>query len=696
MRIRSIVTYTGILMSVITMSLLLFCVMFYLSQKAELTTQAEDDQKTLILDTLQQRLEKKFDVGITNAISFAASVEIKEALKTGDRERALDAIKRIGKTFENESNYKGIRLHVFTPTMQTFVRSWNPKHHGDTPPEPGALLAQSRNEGKAFSGFTLDDDGLVIRGTATIRDGDTILGFIQFLQGVGSISRDFEAEGLVYAQLVATETAAKSKAIAGNRKVAGHHLANDKWFSANVVQTLSSLPLETIDKPASFRAAGHFVVTLPVLDRNGYVIGQHVLAEPEAVVDNKVEVATRAWRFFLGMVLAGLLLIFAVVFAILQRKVLSPLCNIASFADAVASGERNATPRGRYYFELASLKDSLLNMVAELATMTDMARKKGEEAEEAASRSLQAAREAEEARSTCVLAKNEGMLTAARKLEGVVHVMLTTASDLSQRIGQADEGSRAQSDRIASTAQAMQEMSATIMEIARSTAEGAATTAGARTRAQEGDAIVHAVGAAIADLKRLAVDLKSDMDALGRQAEGIGQIVNVISDIADQTNLLALNAAIEAARAGEAGRGFAVVADEVRKLAEKTQTATKEVEGAVSAIQSGTLKNLGNVDRAVSHISTAGAEAEKARLALGEIVGFIDMASGQVQSIASATEQQSATSDEINSAIEHLATISRDAADAMDESSKAVDEMVHQTDVLKQLVDEIKREGRET
>ncbi len=288
-----------------------------------------------------------------------------------------------------------------------------------------------------------------------------------------------------------------------------------------MVQTLSSLPLEIIDKPTSFRAAGHFVVTLHVSDRNGYVIGQHVLADPESVVDSKVEVAIRAWRFFLGMVLVGLLLIFAVVFAILQRRMLSPLCNIASFADAVASGERNVTPRGRCYFELASLKDSLLNMVEELATMTDRARKKGVEAEEAANRSLLAAREAEEARSTCVLAKNEGMLAAAQKLEGGVQVMLTAANDLSQRIGQADKGSGAQSDRIVATAQAMQEMSATIMGIARSTAEGAATTSGARTRAQEGDAIVHAVGAAIADLNRLAVDLKSDMDALGRRAEGI-------------------------------------------------------------------------------------------------------------------------------------------------------------------------------
>ena len=96
--------------------------------------------------------------------------------------------------------------------------------------------------------------------------------------------------------------------------------------------------------------------------------------------------------------------------------------------------------------------------------------------------------------------------------------------------------------------------------------------------------------------------IKTDIDQLGQQAQGIGQILDVISDIADQTNLLALNAAIEAARAGEAGRGFAVVADEVRKLAEKTMDATKEVGKAISGIQDGTKRNIANVEQSVKII----------------------------------------------------------------------------------------------
>ena len=111
---------------------------------------------------------------------------------------------------------------------------------------------------------------------------------------------------------------------------------------------------------------------------------------------------------------------------------------------------------------------------------------------------------------------------------------------------------------------------------------------------------------------------------LGKQAQGIGQILNVISDIADQTNLLALNAAIEAARAGEAGRGFAVVADEVRKLAEKTMTATGEVGEAIRNIQVGTQKNMSNVEQSVQAVVSATALADKSGNALVDIVNLVE------------------------------------------------------------------------
>ena len=171
--------------------------------------------------------------------------------------------------------------------------------------------------------------------------------------------------------------------------------------------------------------------------------------------------------------------------------------------------------------------------------------------------------------------------------------------------------------------------------------------------------------------------------------------MNVINDIADQTNLLALNAAIEAARAGEAGRGFAVVADEVRKLAEKTMTATKEVGDAIRGIQLGTKKNSENVERSGRTIEEATALANESGDALKEIVSLVESTSDQVRSIATASEQQSSASEEINHSIEDVSRISSETSDAMRQSAQAVGELANQAQVLKNLIDQMKEEGGE-
>ena len=164
----------------------------------------------------------------------------------------------------------------------------------------------------------------------------------------------------------------------------------------------------------------------------------------------------------------------------------------------------------------------------------------------------------------------------------------------------------------------------------------------------------------------------------------------VISDIADQTNLLALNAAIEAARAGEAGRGFAVVADEVRKLAEKTMASTTDVGHAFKAIQDSAAKSMDQVDLTVGNIEKATELAIRSGDALREIVGMVDDTADQVRGIAAASEQQSASSEEINKSIMQVNTIAGETASAMQEAARAVSELAEQAQVLTGLIRELK------
>jgi methyl-accepting chemotaxis protein len=277
----------------------------------------------------------------------------------------------------------------------------------------------------------------------------------------------------------------------------------------------------------------------------------------------------------------------------------------------------------------------------------------------------------------------------ASSADQVAEQVSSAAEQLSSQIDQSSRGSHEQAQRIAETATAMEEMNATVLEVAKSASKAAETAEDAKQKAQEGATVVSQVVRGIADVQQNALALKNDMTTLGQQAQGIGQIMNVISDIADQTNLLALNAAIEAARAGEAGRGFAVVADEVRKLAEKTMTATKQVGDAIHGIQTGTQRNIANVEQTVEKIGGATVLATKSGESLGEIVGLVDITTDQVRSIAAASEQQSASSEEINRSIEDISRISMETSDAMRQSAEAVTELANQSHVLSGLIEEM-------
>jgi methyl-accepting chemotaxis protein len=290
-------------------------------------------------------------------------------------------------------------------------------------------------------------------------------------------------------------------------------------------------------------------------------------------------------------------------------------------------------------------------------------------------------------------AKAEGMIQAARQLDAAVEVISTASEQLAAQISQSSRGADEQSSRIHETATAMEEMNATVLEVAKNAQLAAEVSGNAQKQTLEGVQIVTSAVEGIKSIHTKSLAIKQDMGALGKQAEAIGQIMNVIADIADQTNLLALNAAIEAARAGDAGRGFAVVADEVRKLAEKTMTATREVGEAIGGIQQGTRKNIDSVEDVGAAIEQTTSLSVRSGEALRQILEYVEHVNDQIQAIAAASEQQSATSEEINRSVEQVATISSQTAQAMENAAQAVTALTRQSSTLQQLINEMKNHG---
>jgi len=354
----------------------------------------------------------------------------------------------------------------------------------------------------------------------------------------------------------------------------------------------------------------------------------------------------------------------------------------------IAGGDLNVTfkpqkKEGGVYFVIQGMVKTMKDKIAH-------AEEKTAHAAEQARLAQIATDEANEAKARAERAKAEGMMEAAHQLEAVVEVISSASEELSAQVEQSSRGTEVQSQRVAETATAMEEMNATVLEVAKNASQAADSSANARAKALDGAKVVSQVVDGINTMQTVSLTMKEDMGVLGKQAEGIGQVMNVISDIADQTNLLALNAAIEAARAGDAGRGFAVVADEVRKLAEKTMVATREVGEAISGIQAGTKKNLENVERAVSTVEQATGLAHQSGDALQEIVHLVEVATDQVRSIATASEEQSAASEEINRSIDEINRISSETATAMNQSAQAVGELANQAGNLRGLIDKMK------
>ena len=392
----------------------------------------------------------------------------------------------------------------------------------------------------------------------------------------------------------------------------------------------------------------------------------------------------------IASVLVGLGLGFSMARNMLRQLGDEP-ASLSKLALAIAGGDLDAR------FDPARTEQGVFgamkNMVTTLKTKIAEAEQKGLEAAEESKKAQQATLEAEAARKQAERAKAEGMLQAARQLESVVGIVNTASEQLSAQIEQSSRGADEQSSRVRETATAMEEMNATVLEVARNAQQAADASTQTKQKALEGSNIVSDAVKGIETVRNQSLAIKEDMNALGKQAEGIGQVMNVIADIADQTNLLALNAAIEAARAGDAGRGFAVVADEVRKLAEKTMSATQEVGQAIRDIQEGTRKNIENVDKSATSIESATTLSVKSGDSLQQILTLVEHVNDQVQSIATASEEQSAASEEINQSVEQVATISAETAQAMEQASRAVSELLEQSQVLQRLISEMKAQG---
>ncbi len=255
----------------------------------------------------------------------------------------------------------------------------------------------------------------------------------------------------------------------------------------------------------------------------------------------------------------------------------------------------------------------------------------------------------------------------------------TSATEISSSVHE-------QSNATERAASAITEMSASVDDVAKQNSAAVKATQDAGQQSEHGQTVVTQTVENILQIDEIVRSASTALEALGERTSAVGQIMDVIRDIADQTNLLALNAAIEAARAGEHGKGFAVVADEVRKLAERTTTATEEVTQSITAIQQDTSVAIDRMSGGVSIVANGVEYGKQAGVALQEISGSATALHTQITGIAAATDQQSAASTEISEMVNTINMLIMETNKQTDQTAASSEQLSARAEQLRTMI----------
>ncbi|QOX79075.1 methyl-accepting chemotaxis protein [Trichlorobacter lovleyi] len=371
-------------------------------------------------------------------------------------------------------------------------------------------------------------------------------------------------------------------------------------------------------------------------------LSEYLTKSGKSISDQNTVTANRAGWIMIGAAALGSILAF-VLGLIISRSISLPVTTLAGQARQVADGDLQVQIDYRSGDEVGELSEAFRTMTEGLRTTL-----------------------------TKVADTSTQVASAANQLQATAIRIATGAEEVA-----------AQSATVATASEEMAATSSSISDNCQQAADGSSQ---ATQAAVTGSSVVSST---ICGMERIASRVRSSAEtvaSLGSRSDQIGAIVATIEDIADQTNLLALNAAIEAARAGEQGRGFAVVADEVRALAERTTRATREISEMIKAIQTETRAAVGEMEQGVQEVQQGTEDAARSGEALQEILSKINDVSMQVNQVATAAEEQTATTSEITNNIHQISDVVQDTASGAQESAAAASQLAGNAEELQRLV----------
>jgi len=616
---------------VLVMALIIPLIMY---QTSQVVYQAEARELVKLYETARAEIEAIGKLAGAMSLIIAETPEVQQAFAAGDRDALAARTVPLFKKLKKEYAARQFQFH--TPPATSFLRAHKPKKFGDDLSSFRKTVVKTNQTRKPVHGLEKGVAGIGIRGMVPVQYQGQHIGSVEFGMSFGQpFFEQFKNEYHVDIALYVEQ--------GGNYKAIGSTLGDE------ILASESDLDSALANKPVNFQTdyqgrpsavyvhaindfSGNPIGVLKiVMDRSHYAEAIHDIRNTILLIGVLV--------LALGLAIAWLI----------GRGITRPIQATASTMDDIAQGEGDLTIRldttGKD--EIATLSASFNRFAEKVRTMVS-------------------------------------------QVAGSTGQLATAAEEMSSITRETTQGVQRQQQETEQVATAMNQMTATVQEVARHASEAAESAHNANDATQSGKQIVDRVVDSINSLAQEISRASSVITDLEKDSDKISTVLDVIRDIADQTNLLALNAAIEAARAGEQGRGFAVVADEVRTLASRTQQSTEEIQKMIESLQNGSREAVSVMQSSTEKANQSVENAAEAGESLDSIKQAVNSITDMNIQIASAATQQSSVAEEINRNISNINDVVQQTAEGASQTATASDELARLSQELQSLVHQFK------